>query len=157
MRLRKRHNKGFSLVELLIVVAVIAILVSVVGAYLFKYIKKSKISHDISNADTIANAAITALKEQDINNEVRLKGGLEAIALPDGTFTSTTDAPLFLSALNQYCGSAPKMKYTDEGQEAWQVKVDAGATTVEVWTTDVAGTFYVGRLTPDPNGCYTGY
>lgn len=155
--MRLRNNKGFSLVELLIVIAVTAILVSIGGATLFKYIRKSKISHDISNADTIANAAITALKEQDINNEVRLKGGLVATALPDGTFISTTDAPLFMSALNQYCGSAPKMKYHDNGAEQWMVEVDAGGTGVIVSVADAAGTTKLFEINPTAQGDYVGY
>jgi len=156
MRFRKRNNKGFSLVELLIVIAIIAVLVSVVGAVLFRYIKKSKISHDISNADTIANAAVTALKEQDINNEVRLKGGVIATALPDGTFISTTDAPLFLSALNQYCGSAPKMKYHDNNAEGWMVEVDSEGIGVIVSVTDIGATKLF-EISPTPQGDYVGY
>ena len=39
---RKKDNKGFSLVELIIVIAIMAILVGVVGTQVIPYIEKSR-------------------------------------------------------------------------------------------------------------------
>lgn len=46
------NNKGFSLVELIIVIAIMAILLGVMAPNLLKYIEKSKEAKRLSNADT---------------------------------------------------------------------------------------------------------
>ena len=61
----KKNNKGFSLVELIIVIAIMAILAGALAPSLIKYINKSRRSSDISNADTIRSAIQTALSNED--------------------------------------------------------------------------------------------
>ena len=60
----KKNNKGFSLVELIIVIAIMAILAGALAPSLIKYINKSRRSTDISNADTIATAVTSALADE---------------------------------------------------------------------------------------------
>ena len=55
-----KNNKGFSLVELIIVIAIMAILVGVIAPQLIKYIEKSRQSADIQFCDTVKTAVITA-------------------------------------------------------------------------------------------------
>lgn len=57
----KKNNKGFSLVELIIVIAIMAILAGALAPALIKYINKSKRSTDIQNADALRTACQTAL------------------------------------------------------------------------------------------------
>lgn len=52
----KKDNKGFSLVELIIVIAIMAILVVVVAPQYLKYVEKSRISVDQDNAGEIGRA-----------------------------------------------------------------------------------------------------
>ena len=61
----KKNNKGFSLVELIIVIAIMAILAGALAPALIKYINKSRRSADISNADTIRTACQTAMSDED--------------------------------------------------------------------------------------------
>lgn len=61
-RMKKKglNNKGFSLVELIIVIAIMAILVAVMVPTLIKQVEKSKVSSDIQLADSIRNAFLCA-------------------------------------------------------------------------------------------------
>lgn len=66
--MKKMDNKGFSLVELIIVIAIMAILIGIVGSQVIPYMEKSRVSKDMSTLDTVytsfqaivADYAITA-------------------------------------------------------------------------------------------------
>ena len=61
----KKTNKGFSMVELIIVIAIMAILAGALAPSLIKYINKSRVSSDISTGDTIGSGIQTALSDED--------------------------------------------------------------------------------------------
>lgn len=57
---RKKDNKGFSLVELIIVIAIMAILVGIVGTQVLPYLNKSKESKDLQLVNSYSTAAVSA-------------------------------------------------------------------------------------------------
>lgn len=67
---RSRHaicdSKGFSLVELIIVVAIMAILAGALAPALIKYIEKSRRAKDIKNAKAIEDVLVYAFSEGTI-------------------------------------------------------------------------------------------
>lgn len=54
-------NKGFSLVELIIVIAILAILVGVLAPQLLKYVERSRQAKDTQAVDTVHTAIVTAM------------------------------------------------------------------------------------------------
>lgn len=68
-----KYNKGFSLVELIIVIAIMAILAAAIAPALIRYINKARKADDIATADSVGatfNAAVT--DNEDIYNFVTL-------------------------------------------------------------------------------------
>ena len=56
MKNKKMNNKGFSLVELIIVIAIMAVLVGVIAPAYLRYVEKSRKSADVQAMDAVANA-----------------------------------------------------------------------------------------------------
>ena len=54
--MKKMNNKGFSLVELIIVIAIMAVLVVVLAPQFLKYVERARVSTDKDNAAAIATA-----------------------------------------------------------------------------------------------------
>lgn len=55
-----KNHKGFSLVELIIVIAIMAILVGFMAPQLIKYVEKSNVSADMQLLDAVYNAVVYA-------------------------------------------------------------------------------------------------
>lgn len=65
---RTLNNKGFSLIELIVVIAIMAILVGVLAPNVMRYVRRSRVSADTQLADTIRTAVMTALADPDITD-----------------------------------------------------------------------------------------
>ena len=83
------NNKGFSLVELIIVIAIMAVLIGVLTPQYIKYLDKSKVAVDTTLADNLRQAMLTTYLDPD--------KAIQA-ALPTGTDEDIPDN----SPLNKY-------------------------------------------------------
>lgn len=114
----KKSNKGFSLVELIIVIAIMAILAAAIAPALIRYIDKSRKADDIQFFGQIQSAASAALANEEAYASVSDK--------MDGTspvWTGTVDAhgnvtnptpgtnDEFAKEVNSTLGSGNKLKY----------------------------------------------
>ena len=69
---KQKNNKGFSLVELIVVIAIMAVLVGVLAPQLIKYVEKSREATDIQNCDSIATALKTYYSDVENATDVTI-------------------------------------------------------------------------------------
>lgn len=139
---KKKDNKGFTLVELVIVVAILAILVGILAPQYTKYVEKSRQSADVSNLENIVKGFKVAAADTDYN--VIPKGQDKTatytiLMTPTATTISASDdAPAkdtgkdnnWVAAIKEYTGydftNADDQKKVTLKSKKWQVGKDIG-------------------------------
>lgn len=67
-------NKGFSLVELIIVVAIMAVLIGVLAPQYLRYVEKTRLQRDNTGISDFANVLKIAATEENVNTEITTSG-----------------------------------------------------------------------------------
>ena len=122
--MKKTNNKGFSLVELIIVIAIMAILAGAIAPALIRYIDRSRKSNDINACKSIKTAFETALTNEDLYSEL-VSGVNYKITESTTTISPTIKAgnggkDIFSNISGQ---KAPKLKYKKEKANAYKVEI----------------------------------
>ena len=142
-----RKNKGFSLVELIIVIAIMAILIGVMAPQLIKYIEKSKVSSDTQLCSTVQTAVTTALSDPEVNDwsgyDAKFNTWCSATAV--STLSTTATDKLDSSVLETLGEKNPKN--VDSSLKSYQAKtngvqfqiIDANSVSVWINGTDASG------------------
>ena len=81
--MKKLNNKGFSLVELIVVVLIMAIIAVALAPQVMKWVEESRKSTDANNYDTIVEACNTALADQKTLKESNTAITIKADASSD--------------------------------------------------------------------------
>ncbi len=118
---KKLNNKGFSLVELIIVIAIMAVLIGVLAPQYLKYVEKSRQSADLDNVDALISAV--EIYSADPANAI-VDDTLECT---DGTIkppTGNLKAALDDAGLT----TLPSMK--SKAYASWTIKFDSTGVTV---------------------------
>ncbi len=80
--MKRKDNKGFSLVELIVVVLIMAIVAVALAPQVMKWVENSRISSDLQTKTNIENACILAMTEEAAFDMVK-DGGYEIIITKD--------------------------------------------------------------------------
>ncbi len=103
--MKKMNNKGFSLVELIIVIAIMAVLIGVLAPQYLKYVNNSKVSTDVTNAQALATAFNVAIADGNALS---------------GTYSGTGGSSMSISGVS--ATNWPATKYS--AGATWVVDVD---------------------------------
>ena len=124
----KKTNKGFSLVELIIVIAIMAILAAAIAPALIRYIDKSRRADDVTAAGTLLTAVQTALADEDCYSEIAAvkPAGSASVVIVTVTNKKTVSAvgTYLKSEIESSIGSGLPIKYTKDKANSYSVAVD---------------------------------
>lgn len=129
------NNKGFSLIELIIVIAIMAVLVAIIAPNLTKYLGSSKKNADTKNLDEI---------------EATLKTCITDFEMSHGDFISTTGTTITVTFGASGCTVSGTSNDAD-AKAAIDTAIEAAKTQSKVDTTKYA----TADITKNSDGSYT--
>lgn len=131
---KQKNNKGFSLVELIVVIAIMAVLVGVLAPQLIKYVEKSREATDIQNCDSVVTALKSYYADVDnppatvtvtIGSSTSLTGDTSTQALTDsGLSGAKLKGKNWTSIAIKYAPGTGAVEYTVSGGDKAYYKVD---------------------------------
>lgn len=139
--MKKTNNKGFSLVELIVVIAIMAVLIAVLAPSFLRYVEKSRNSTDMQNAAAIVNAVQVWAVDAGLENSA-------AMLKPDTSYTVKVDKD------GVTCGTEIDAALANAGLTKADIKLQS-----KTRTTDYTITFTVaknGSMTVDYTPAWVG-
>lgn len=115
------ENKGFSLVELIVVIAIMAVMTSVLAPSLLGYVEQSRMQKDDSAMGEVTNAIKLALADQDVYDEClkfNVKGNYSCYVDDKSTVASSANARIDKQVKTEAAGSETFGTGADENY--WQ-------------------------------------
>lgn len=127
---KQKNNKGFSLVELIVVIAIMAVLVGVLAPQFIKYVEKSRQSTDMQSVQQLKSSVETDISDNENVTSVTIaisgsgKKATTTINASSGTVTPSTSSAALKSS------GWPTITYRlDPGTGAWSTTATATTNT----------------------------
>jgi len=142
MKNLKKDNKGFSLVELIVVVLIMAIIAVALAPQVIKWVNNSRISSDNNTKEAIISAVQTCLTDEKVFKEIT--NGTAASVSVNNTEATVSAGSGFKTKFEQYAS----VSLDGSGKtKAFKTKQDGCTITVSVGTD--------GKLTASMSGGVT--
>lgn len=133
VKVKKLNNKGFSLVEIIIVIAIMAILAGALAPQLMKYVEKSRVAADNNNCNAIKTAVMTALANESAYDSIDTTKLITFNAnKPDKYSDGTTLPDAFINELHGIVGTWPSVKEKNKTKFQITFSSDKAVTVVTI-------------------------
>jgi prepilin-type N-terminal cleavage/methylation domain-containing protein len=126
------NEKGFSLIELIIVIAIMAILIAIIAPNLTRYLHRSKEETDIRNMDEVRHQVFNCISEAATKNIGVISGGLTT-AYYELEYDSSNEATKavsksdgvdeFASLLTDTLADATTVSSKDKSKNKMEIKI----------------------------------
>lgn len=148
---KKMDNKGFSLVELIIVIAIMVILVAVLAPQYLRYVEKSRVASDTQTTVELINVMQVLAADPDVSLTVGTE--YSATGATDGTVTLSTALQTELKNNSMMDdGAMNNIKYQSSAYKAGGVKIELKYdSTAKIWKIVTAGVDSSGSLKTSSN------
>lgn len=139
-KLRENEEKGFSLVELIIVMAIMAILVGVVASQVIPYMEKSRQSKDQQQLSSLCTDIVSAISQADTDPDIATATELSAVGNSAGSWGKV------LEGLRSADGTTDKSLADIESDVAGKLKSKLAGTSPKIYVKRSSGvvTVFVG-------------
>ena len=134
----KKNNKGFSLVELIVVVAIMAVLVGVLAPAYLRYVEDSREQKDISAVGEVVQAIKIAAANEDVAKDLNKATAAVTVTLTNGSAPACTAAPALATELADTIGTVnfSSADLTGTGAASVSISVDATGGDLDISVTN---------------------
>ena len=137
--MKKMNNKGFSLVELIVVIAIMAVLIGVLAPQFLKFVERGRKSTDVQNVSSMITAVQTYAADPMVTDQ--LTTGTYTLSL--STTEKTIDASKTTNKIEKALDAAGIKSYGLKSS-----KWNSGSDVVITFTVGADGSVSVAQTTP---------
>jgi len=126
---RTKNQKGFTLVELIVVIAILGILAGIAVPRLTGFQERAAVKADEANAKTVANTLAILLADNKFVGQTN--GGTAGTVPISGPVTATEAAPIRETFTNSTVPTTQAQVHTPDSVLYYEVNLSSGAITVK--------------------------